>query len=147
MMFGTAVNKLWLLVMLSIALTPTRSFSDVGHDEAIKSLQNFLFNATERRSFASQNPKAQDANNYLESFPDWAQQEILSIIMEIMKQEGENAARYGNIAALSGAQAAGQQLSPALRERVSALAKKLASDPHFSSQEKLKNMQQTMPFK
>jgi uncharacterized protein involved in exopolysaccharide biosynthesis len=126
---------------------PTRGFADEAHDQAIQSLKSFLFNATERRAFANQNPKAQEANNYLESLPSWAQQEILEIIMEVMKQEGENASRYGNIAATSGAEAAGQQLSPALRARVAALAKRLKSDPHFTSKEKMKGMKQSMPLK
>jgi hypothetical protein len=129
MMMRNGLKKLWILTILVSTLVAVRGFADEAHDQAIQSLQSFLFNAPERRAFANQNPKAQEANNYLESFPSWAQQEILEIIMEVMKQEGENASRYGNIAATSGAEAAGQQLSPALRARVAALAKRLKSDP------------------
>lgn len=141
------LKYLWTLIFLVTILAPTRGFCNEAHNEAIQSLEKFLFNTTERRSFASQNPKAQEANNYLESFPEWAQQEVLAIVVEIMNQEGDSAARYGNIATNSGAAAAGLQLSPAIRARISALAKRLASDPQFSNKDKLKRMQQSMPMK
>ena len=145
MLMRYGLRNIWTLVLLMTTLAPTRGFSDEAHDQAITSLQKFLFNATERGAFASQNPKAQAANNFLESFPPWAQNEILNIVMEIMKQEGENAARYGNVAAQSGAQTAGQQLSPALRSRVEALANRLMKDSQFK--QKMPSMQQAMPLR
>lgn len=146
-MIRNFLRNLWILAGIVIAMAPSGAVAEEANDQALQSLQQFLYNTTERRAFASQTPAAQAANSYLESFPSWAQDELLAIIMEIMKQEGEKAARYGQTAATSGAAAAGQQMSPAIRTRVSALAKKLMNDSQFSNKENLKRMQQTMPIK
>ncbi len=131
----------------ALIMLPSFAFAADTDAHALKDLEKFLFNTAERQTYSKQDPKANVANNYLESFPPWAQQELLEIVMMIMKEEGEGAARYGSIASSSGAQAAGQHFSPAVRTRMESLSKKLMADKNFNNPSNLQKMKSTMPVK
>jgi hypothetical protein len=128
-------------------MLPSFAYAAETDTQALKDLEKFLFNTAERQAYSKQDSKAKAANNYLESFPPWAQQELLEIVMMVMKEEGEGAARHGNTAANSGAQAAAQNFSPAVRARMSALSKKLMNDKSFNNPSNMQKMKSTMPTK
>ncbi len=133
--------------LFSFFVLPSLALAAEPNQQALKDLESFLFNAAERQAYSKNDPKASAANNYLESFPSWAQQEMLEIVMMVMREEGEGAARYGSMAAASGAASAGQKFSPAVRSRMDALVKRLMADKNFNSSSNLEKMKTKMPMK
>jgi len=99
--------------------------------EALNAVRALLFNDTERKALGATDPKARDANNYLEQFPADAQQEILEIVMLIMTESGEGALKHGDAFNKGGAAGAMKSFSPEVQKRIKALGEKLNKDPKF----------------
>jgi len=137
-------------LFLTVALISTPAMShDAGSNQAtgvaLTELRSFLFDASARRAFANGNSEATAVNNFLEAFPGWAQQELLDIVMLIMQESGTDATKQVSVYQSGGAQGAMASFSPAVRERVDNLMKKLATDPNFNQPKNINKMRRTMP--
>ena len=135
---------------LTAALISTPAISnEAGSNQAtgaaLTELRTFLFDASARRTFASGNSEATAVNNFLEAFPGWAQQELLDIVMLIMQESGTDATKHASAYQSGGAQRAMDSFSPAVRERVDNLMKKLATDPNFNQSKNISKMRRMIP--
>lgn len=110
-------------------------------EQANNDLEKFLFASTQRQAFSQGNQKAQQANDFLERFPPWAQQELLEIVMMIMRESGEGAMKHGTAYQAGGHGAAMGSFSPAVKAKIRALSQKLNADKKFDA----KKMQQHAP--
>jgi hypothetical protein len=111
----------------------------------LKELRSFLFDASARRAFANGNSEATAVNNFLEAFPGWAQQELLDIVMVIMQESGTDAMKHSAAYQSGGTQGALESFSPAVRERVDNLMKKLSTDPNFNQPKNISKMRRLLP--
>lgn len=112
---------------------------------AINQLQKMIFDGAARKAAANQTAQGKQANDFVEAFPPWATQEILEIMMMIMKESGEGAVKHSNAYNSGGVGAARASFSPAVNARVDALIKRLAADPGFNNPKNLQQMQGKMP--
>ncbi len=94
-------------------------------------LQSLLMNDVARRAAAGQSEEGMKANQKLESMPPYAQKEMLSIIMAIMKERGEAASEHVDAFQASGPEAAAISFSPAIQARIQALSKRVAADENL----------------
>lgn len=127
---------------LLLLMTMSTLFADQQH---LEQLRSFLNNTAERTAYANQKADSKQSNDFLMAFPEWAQKEILEIIMLIMAEQGKDPMSYDQTAKNQGYQAAAKQFSPQVQARVEALTKKLSSDPSFNTPKNLNQMQQKMP--
>ena len=144
--------KLILFVgfFLTAALISTPAISaEAGSNHAtgaaLTELRSFLFDASARRNFANGNSEATAVNNFLEAFPGWAQQELLDIVMLIVQESGTDATKHASAYQSGGTQRAMDSFSPAVRERVDNLMKKLATDPNFNQPKNINKMRRMIP--
>lgn len=130
-------------------ISPPAISNDAGSSQAtgaaLTELRSFLFDASARRTFASGNSEATAVNNFLEAFPGWAQQELLDIVMLIIQESVTDATKHVSTYQSGGAQRAMDSFSPAIRERVDNLMKKLATDPNFNQPKNISKMRRLIP--
>ncbi len=117
---------------LAVPLASGVAYAQDRHDEvALMQLQSLLMHDVARRAAAGQSEEGMKANQKLESMPPYAQKEMLSIIMAIMKERGEAASEHVDAFQASGPEAAAMSFSPAIQARIQALSKRLAADENF----------------
>lgn len=122
------MRRLALLFALYLSPIAAPAQQPSADATALSELEKFLFDAAARQSFAASNPQAKQANDFLTRFPPWAQQELLEIVMLIMRESRERASLHGEAFAKGGAAGAMTSFSPLVRSRVQALAARLAAD-------------------
>ena len=133
------------LLTLAFAVTGGASAQSQADQIALNQLQSFLFDDVARRAYASKNREAHAANQYMEQFPPWAQQELLSIVMDIMRQDKGKALRHeqnyqkGGVAGFRGG------MTPAIQRRIDNLVQRLQQDRSFNNEPNLKRMQRQVP--
>lgn len=123
----------------------SQTLANENHLQKMKHLQDFIFNDVARKAFSDKTPESKAANDFVESFPPYAKQEILEIMLLIMQEKGMKAGDDVNRMKKSGAQSAYTGFSPAVKAKVDALVNKLKNDKKFNNPENLKNMNQKMP--
>jgi hypothetical protein len=122
------------------------AFADTAAEkQALKDLDAFLHDDKTRREFSATNPSAQQANGMLEGFPKWAQDEMLAIVMMMMRESKEDAIKHADAYKAGGVAGAKASFSPAVKVRVAALEARLAQDPAFNTPENLKKMKLLIP--
>lgn len=136
-----------ILAFSTTAIAQTSPSNDQVDAAALADLQKFLFDDVARRTYAAKKPDAAAANNYLESFPAWAQQELLDIVMMIMTESKGGATKHVDAYKGPGdAMAAKNSFSPAVKQKIDALVNKLNADKSFNNPNNLQQMQQKMPM-
>jgi hypothetical protein len=113
--------------------------------QAIAAVQTMLFDDVARRAFAGTQPGGAQANAYVEAFPAWATQEILEIMMMMLRESGDGATKHANAYGAGGVGGARASMSPAVNRRIDALVAKLKADPSFNNAPNLRRLQQQMP--
>jgi hypothetical protein len=110
---------------LSILAVNTAKGSSAD-EQALKELQQFLFDPASLASFAQQTGgQAAAAHQDLSRYPPEIQKEILEIVMMIMRESKAGATRHSAAFQQGGAQAAMKSFSPEVQKRISELAKKI----------------------
>jgi hypothetical protein len=112
---------------------------------ALQDLQKFLFDPAARASFSQGKSDATAANNFLEAFPKWAQNELLEIVMMIAAESMLGASKHVTAYQQGGVQGAKESFSPAVKARVDGLIQKLQSDPKFNNPGNLQHMNRLLP--
>ncbi len=119
-------------LMLAVPLAPEVAHAQDQHDQvALMQLQSLLMNDVARRAAAGQSEEGMKANQQLESMPPYAQKEILSIIMVIMKERREAASEHVDAFQASGPEGAAMSFSPAIQARIQTLSKRMAADENL----------------
>ena len=121
------------------------SKADQADQIALMQLEAFLFNQTARAAWSKNRPDARTANRYLESFPKEIQQEMLEIVMMIMREKKEKAEVHVVAYKKNGASGAMSSFSPEVQSRIKALVYRLKSDPKFNSKRNLEYLKTRMP--
>ena len=123
-----------------------RAISDDQVDQAaLLQMDQFLNDPAARAAAGKADPKAAQANNFLEKFPPYAQQELISIVSVIMHESKGGAVKHQQAFAAGGALAAKSSFSPAVQARVDALMRRLAEDPAFNTPENMQMMKSFLP--
>ena len=130
--------------MAGILAQPKLS-ADANHDAAMTELRKFIMNDVARKAYANKSYHSKSANDFVESFPPYAKQEILEIMLLILQEKGGSAIQDVNRMKSGGARNAYGGFSPNVRGRVDALVRKLKSDKNFNSKSNLNRMRKTMP--
>ncbi len=136
------------ILLLACALLAAQSApaQDDGSDAAaLGELDGMLSNPAARAENAAGDPNAAQAEGLFAGFPPYAQQELNSIVMQVMQESGEGATKHTDAYAGGGAQAAEASFSPSVRARIAALEKRLAADPSFNTPENLARMRTLFP--
>lgn len=136
------LRRLFLVYGLNVA---TSVFAQSANEQALGDLRKFLFDPQARASFVHGKADASAANHFLESFPPWAQQDLLEIVMMVVTEEGANADRRSQTLARSGGLAAKNSFSPPVQAKIEALFRKLEKDPAFNNPRNLEQMKRKMP--
>ncbi|CAG0968218.1 hypothetical protein MYXO_01147 [Myxococcaceae bacterium] len=135
-----------LFALGSLGLFAPAARAQDGSDEAaLAELQQLLDSPAARDANAASDPRAAEAEGMLSGFPPYARQEIDAIVMQIMRESGEGAARHTDAYESGGAAAAGASFSPAVRARISALEKRLAADPAWNTPANMARMRSLFP--
>jgi hypothetical protein len=134
-----------LLGFLSQAVMAQTTAGSSDDQAALKDLRTFLFDPKARSSFAQGKTDATQANKYLEAFPQWAQNELLEIVMMIATESMQDSAKHVSAYQAGGVKGAMDSFSPAVRERVNSFMQKLVKDPKFNNPENLRKMNQLLP--
>ena len=112
---------------------------------ALQQLNGFLTDPQARHDYAKDKPDARQANGFLEKFPQYAQDELLVIVMMVMRESKEGAGKHVTAFKNGGAQGAKASFSPAVQQRIDALEARLSRDPAFNSPANLSMMKTFMP--
>lgn len=145
---GIGSRFTWIILLLgflsqaAIAQTSAGSSDDQA---ALNDLRTFLFDPKARSSFAQGKGDATQVNKYLEAFPQWAQNELLEIVMMIAKESMQDATKHVTAYQTGGVKGAMDSFSPTVRDRVTRLMQKLVKDPTFNNPQNLKKMNQLLP--
>ena len=113
--------------------------------QALQELNGFLNDPAARHAFAAGKPDAQQTNTFLETFPKWAQDELMSIVMDIMRESKAGATKHVDAYKSGGAAGAKASFSPAVQRRVEALESRLGADPAFSGAGNMAKMKNFIP--
>ena len=120
--------------------------SDADVDEqALKEVEKFLNSPAERKQFSETRSDAKAANNFLEGFPQYAQDEIIQINMMILRESKGGAVKHVDAMRSGGAQVAKNSFSPAVKQRIDALVKRLENDSQFNSPANIDRLKILMP--
>jgi hypothetical protein len=104
---------------------------DPAHEAAMSMLKNFFADPAARADYASKNPEALRAERNLSQFPPNIQKRLENVILMIMQESGANAIRYVDAMKTSGAEAAFDSFSPAVKREIQDIARELEKDPEF----------------
>lgn len=137
------IRLLLTMALLTLQSHAVRAASE--NDAALKDLKGFLFDPGARAAFAKGNNAATSANNFLEAFPNWAQTELLEIVMLIASESMTGATKHADAYQQGGVAGAKASFSPAVRARVDAFVGKILKDPSFNNPTNLKKMNQLLP--
>ena len=127
------------------ALAGETSQATANNGAALADLREFLFNPTARKDFSNGKSDATSANNFLEAFPPWAQNELLEIVMTIVTESMEGSTKHVDAYKNGGVQGAMASFSPAVRARVDAFIQKLSTDPAFNTPANLQKLKTLLP--
>jgi hypothetical protein len=145
---GLGARFTWIMILLGFLSQAVMAQTSAGSSDdqaALKDLRTFLFDPKARSSFAQGKTDATQANKYLEAFPQWAQSDLLEIVMMIATESMQDATKHVTAYQTGGVKGAMDSFSPAVRERVQSFMKKLAKDPSFNNPQNLKKMNQLLP--
>lgn len=134
-----------LMIASFFNLTVSPAQADNADQMALQMLEGFLFDAAQRAAYAKGNPKAQRANQFLEAMPDYAQKDMLDVVMMIMRESKNDAVKHVKAHKSGGARAAMASFSPAVKQKIKDLVKKLSKDKSFSKPQNLQKLQTMMP--
>ena len=113
---------------------------------ALSQLSDFLMDSVARRTFAQQKGgQALQVNNYVEKFPDYAQKELMEIVMIIMRESKAGAMKHVAAFQSQGKEGATNSFSPAVKTRIDNLVRRLNADKQFMAPSNLNQMKQSMP--
>lgn len=144
-LFARFFGIVLMLCFLSQNVLAQTSAGNSDDQAALKDLRTFLFDPKARSSFSQGKSDATQANKYLEAFPQWAQNELLEIVMMIASESMQDSTKHVTAYQTGGVKGAMDSFSPAVRDRVQSFMKKLAKDPTFNNPENLKKMNRLLP--
>jgi len=127
------------------AIAESTSQPSANNAAALADLRAFLFNPTARKDFSNGKSDATAANNFLEAFPPWAQNELLDIVMMIVTESMEGSSKHVDAYRNGGVQGATASFSPAVRARVDAFIQRLSADPAFNTPANLQKLKTLLP--
>lgn len=145
---GIGARFTWIILLLGFLSQAAIAQTSVGSSDnqaALDDLRTFLFDPKARSSFAQGKSDATQVNKYLEAFPQWAQNELLEIVMMIAKESMQDATKHVTAYQTGGVKGAMDSFSPTVRDRVTRLMQKLVKDPTFNNPENLRKMNQLLP--
>ena len=147
-----SIGTLFILITLAFhsfigetALAESTSRPSADNAAALADLREFLFNPTARKDFSNGKSDATSANNFLEAFPPWAQNELLDIVMMIVTESMEGSSKHVDAYKNGGVQGATASFSPAVRARVDAFIQRLSTDPTFNTPANLQKLKTLLP--
>jgi hypothetical protein len=118
---------------------------DPATEEALRQTEAFLNDAKARADWAKGNPDAEQVNAFVAAFPPDAQNELMAIVMLMLKESQEGALKHHEAYKKGGVDGAMKSFSPAVKARVDALIAKLSKDPAFADQKRLQAMRTAIP--
>ena len=127
------------------ALAGETSQPSADNGAALADLREFLFNPSARKDFSNGKADGTAANNFLEAFPPWAQNELLDIVMMIVTESMEGSSKHVDAYRNGGVQGATASFSPAVRARVDAFIQRLSADPAFNTPANLQKLKTLLP--
>ena len=141
---------MWILTgssLMKVDYALAETYPQVAQDNgaALADLRGFLFNPSARKDFANGKADATSANNFLGAFPQWAQNELLEIVMTIATESMLDASNHVDAYKNGGVQGTMTSFSPAVRARVDAFIQKLSADPSFNTPGNLQKLKNLMP--
>jgi len=144
---GTRKIVFAVLVIAASQSTPAAFAQfDTSDGAALRDLEQFLNSPQQRAAFSQGNSQATQANNFLNAFPAWVQQEIIDINMAIMRENSAGAMQHHQAMMNGGVPGAMASFSPAVRSRVQALVSRLEADPSFNNAANLGMLKMMMPM-
>jgi len=119
-----------LVFIVYFQATPAQA-GDQADAVALSLLRNFMTDPAARADYASQNPRARQAELQLQQFPPAIQKRIERVVLMIIEENGSGASRHVDAAKTSGPEGAFLAFSPAVQREIEAIAQELEKDPEF----------------
>jgi hypothetical protein len=125
---------LGMIILMFVFLSGGSFAEDQVHDAAMSKLADFFSDPSAMSEYASKNPAAAKAEQNLLQFPPKIQKRIEKVVLMIMKESGEDAAKHIDSMKSSGPESAFNSFSPAVQKEIQSIARELENDPEFMKQ-------------